>query len=41
VVSSTRARKAAKAGDEGLLRGLVCGGVADWIVKEKLYTNDE
>lgn len=40
VVSSTKVRKAAKAGDREVLRRLVTKGVAAWILEEGLYTDD-
>ena len=40
IISSTRVREAVKREDEGLLRKLVTKGVADWILRERLYRND-
>ena len=37
IVSSTKVREAAKAGDEEALKMLVTDGVARWILDEKLY----
>ncbi len=37
IVSSTKVREAAKAGDEEALKKLVTDGVARWILDEKLY----
>ena len=37
IVSSTKVREAAKAGDEEALKRLVTDGVAGWILDEKLY----
>ena len=37
IISSTKVREAAKAGDESALKKLVTDGVAAWIVDEKLY----
>ena len=41
VVSSTKVRKAVKDGDKEMLEKLVTEGVADWILKEKLYKEVE
>lgn len=40
VVSSTRVREAAKAGDRDMLRKLVPDGVAAWVLQESLYKDD-
>lgn len=41
IVSSTKVREAAKAGDRKALQKLVSDGVAQWIMDEKLYLNDD
>lgn len=41
VISSTRVREAAGRGNGDALRGLVTKGVAEWILAEKLYGNEE
>ena len=40
MVSSTRAREAARSGDRDMLRKLVSEGVADWVLQERLYADD-
>jgi nicotinamide-nucleotide adenylyltransferase len=40
VVSSTRVREAVRNGDRDMLQKLVPEGVADWVLHEKLYTNN-
>lgn len=39
-VSSTKAREAVKNRDEESLRSLVTDGVMDWMMQEKLYTEE-
>jgi len=40
VISSTKVRAAAKKGDREMLGKLVTEGVAEWVLKEGLYTED-
>ncbi|SLM40851.1 cytidylyltransferase [Lasallia pustulata] len=40
-VSSTKVREAVREGDRGMLGKLVTEGVADWILKEGLYTDGD
>ena len=40
-VSSTKVRKAAQEGDVDLLKELCTGGVADYVLQERLYTEQE
>ena len=41
VVSSTRAREAAKVGDKEALGGVCSEGVVEWILREGLYRAGE
>jgi len=41
VVSSTRVREAVRKGDRELLEKLVTEGVAEWILREGLYLDEE
>jgi nicotinamide-nucleotide adenylyltransferase len=41
VVSSTRVREACKRGDREALKGLVTEGVAEWVLGEGLYLEDD
>jgi nicotinamide-nucleotide adenylyltransferase len=41
IVSSTRVRESVRKGDRELLEKLVTGGVAEWILGEGLYLEEE
>lgn len=41
VISSTKVREAVRKGDKAALKGLVTEGVAEWVLEEGLYLEDD
>ena len=41
MLSSTRAREAVRSGDQRLLKRLLTERVEDWVIKERLYTEEQ